>query len=750
MSPTFDPIVPWPAIALFGAVVMGLTLWAYRRRLRGSEGRWRWLALGLRVAAVVLCLAAAARPSLVVMQKVKQTAAIVFLLDDSSSMGIADEANGRTRFEAARKALDEGVAAVGKLGVKIDTKTFRFNERLHEFQPNDNTPPTGTATALGTALDAAVKETEGTKLVSIVVLSDGNNNAGPAPLQVASRLKTRGVPVLAVGYGKEGAGDASRDLIARDLVAGPLVFVKNEPAIRGTVVARGFPDKEIEVGLYVEDEKTPVATKRIKPKGGNAVIPITDLKWIPQRPGETKLTLKVKPVEGELVPTNNEISTYVTVQSGGLAVLYLAGPGTVWETKFLIRALDAAPEIQAKTVVLRQPVALDPTILPDEELAPGKYDVIILGDVPASFFTPLQLQAMRACVQRGAGLMMLGGRSSFGAGGWAGTPVADVLPTEIGPNDGQIEPPEGQGVQAVPNQTAMENYVVRLGPTVSDSLRIWTELPPIPGANRLGRPKATAQILATIGDGEPLMVAQDLPPGRVLAFGGETWPWARLSDLTQTAHKKFWRQAILWLAHKEDAGSNEVKLALDRRRVAVGQKLDLTITARDAKGEPITDARFQTTIEAVTPPGGGAAPKAEPVEVFNQGTEWRGSHFVTGKPGEYRVTTVGTRNGEEIGRASARFLAFQDDRELENPAADFALLRQLMEITGGAQLAKTRGQTTLTPEGLAAAIRSIDAETVTDTVRQKEVRLWDNWPFLLIFTALLTIEWWLRKRHGWV
>ena len=30
---------------------------------------------------------------------------------------------------------------------------------------------------------------------------------------------------------------------------------------------------------------------------------------------------------------------------------------------------------------------------------------------------------------RGAGLMMLGGRSSFGAGGWADTAVADVLPT---------------------------------------------------------------------------------------------------------------------------------------------------------------------------------------------------------------------------------------------------------------------------------------------------------------------------------
>lgn len=747
MSPTFDPIAPWPVLALFAVGVLGATAWGYSRRLKGTEGRWRWLAVGLRVAAVLLCLAAAARPSLVVMQKVKQTAAIVFLLDGSSSMGITDEANGRSRYDAARKALAEGQAAVAKLPVKIEARTFRFDDRLRELTPTDAGPPAGTATALGTAFDAAVKETAGTKLVSIVVLTDGANNAGPAPLQVASRLKTQGVPVLAVGYGKEGAGAASRDLIARDLIAGPLVFVKNEPAIRGTIAARGFPDHEVEVGLYVEDEPTPVATKRVKPRGPNAVIPITDLKWIPQRPGETKLTLRIKKEDGELVATNNQISTYVTVQAGGLAVLYLAGPGTVWEQKYLVRALDASPEIQAKTIVLRQPVADDPSVLPDEELAPGRYDVIILGDVPAAYFTPLQLQLMSSAVAKGAGLMMLGGRSSFGAGGWANTPVGEILPVVIGPNDGQLEPPEG--VKAVPNPTGLENYVTRLAPTASDSLKIWAELPPLPGANRLGRPKPTALILATAGAGEPLMVAQDVSSGRVLAFGGETWPWARLNETTQTAHKKFWRQAVLWLAHKEDSGSQEVKLVLDRRRVAVGQKLDLTVTARDAKGEPITDAQFQTTVEPIRPPGGGAAPRAEPVEVFNQGTEWRGSHFVTGKPGEYRVTTIGTRNGQEIGRASARFLAFQDDRELENPAADFALLRQIMDLTGGSQLARTKGQT-VTPEGLAAAIRSIDADAVTDTQRQREVRLWDNWPFLLIFTGLLTAEWWLRKRHGWV
>ena len=33
--------------------------------------------------------------------------------------------------------------------------------------------------------------------------------------------------------------------------------------------------------------------------------------------------------------------------------------------------------------------------------------------------------------KRGGGLLMLGGRRSFAEGGWAGTPVAEVLPVEF-------------------------------------------------------------------------------------------------------------------------------------------------------------------------------------------------------------------------------------------------------------------------------------------------------------------------------
>ena len=85
-------------------------------------------------------------------------------------------------------------------------------------------------------------------------------------------------------------------------------------------------------------------------------------------------------------------------------------------------------------------------------------------------------------------------------------------------------------------------------------------------------------------------------------------------------------------------------------------------------------------------------------------------------------------------------MVYQDDRELENPAADPALLKQISEITGGAALRS---------EDLAKHLKALGPEA-SEYVTQVERRLWDNWPFFLIFVALLSAEWALRKAKGWV
>ncbi|SIO60881.1 Uncharacterized membrane protein [Singulisphaera sp. GP187] len=739
MNVSFDPISSWFVVAVAALIVTGLTVWAYAQRMRGTTGRWRWFALGLRLASVLLCVLAALRPSVILQEKKKQPASVVFLLDDSKSMQFKDEAGGKSRWEAARAALELARPVAKNLGPNLDVKYYRFNSTLREeVSPSSekaDEEPNGRETALGDALLEAVKRQAGTQVASLVVISDASNNAGYNPLVAARRLRAQQIPITAVGVGSESAGPTSKDISIRGFEAGPSVFVKNQLQIKGSLAVRGFPKQPIELEMLVDGKS--VAKTTLEAPMGTEVLQIKGLKYIPQTPGEKLLTLRVKPKDQELLTTNNESSTFINVLSGGLNVLFIQGPSSPWEYKYWNRAVTSSPDIQGDVVVLRKPADNGVSELDDAVFAPGKYNVYILSDVPANFLSPKQQQLLTMAVEKdGAGLIMLGGRSSFGSGKWENTPIAGILPVKISASDGQLEPKDG--IRFDPQTSGLENYLFQIGPTREESKRIWATLPPLTGTNRFGEPKANAMVLARSGDpnAEPLMIASDSGAGRVVAFGGETWVWPRASEQGQAAHRRFWRQVTFWLSHKEDEGEDKVKLTLDTRKVSVGETLGFTVTARDAKNVPIPNLTYQAAVTIE-----GSKTPEDPVPVYKEGEAARGSYPAIGQPGLYRVTVVAKRNGQEVGRDSSRFIVNQDDREMENPAADLDLLRQMAETTGGQYLPS---------EGLPKYLKSLNGKLSTESMTQIEHKIWDNWPFFLIFTAFLTLEWWLRKRHGWV
>jgi len=745
ISASFNPIGPWPLLLIASLAVVVLTVWAYARKLRGPGARWRWVALGLRLLAVLLCLLAALRPSVILQEKKKQAASIPFLIDSSKSMSMQDEPNGQTRWAAANKTLEEGVAAARKLDPDIEVPIFRFDSKAAQPKPDEaKVPdPEGRDTRLGTAMIEVEKQQSegGRRPACIVILSDYSSNEGTNPVVAARRMRDQQVPVITVVYGSSIAGAGSRDIAVREITAGPTVFVKNKLEVRGTLSAHGFGGRTLDVELYVEGQTLPAAKTRVKVPDGADSVPITGLEYIPKTPGDQKITLKVAPQDGELVVANNEISTFVTVLSGGLNVRFLQGPGVTWDYRFLMWSIMTSQDIEVEGAVIRRPAAGDKSEVDDGEFTPGKYDVYILGDMSADFLTRKQHKMLAQAVTSGAaGLMMLGGRNSFGPGGWGRTELADILPVEMHPEDGQIEPPGG--VSFVPSALGLDSYLLQVGSSREDSARLWAGLPPLQGANLFGQPKQNAVILGTTSGAnpQPMMLTVETGRGRAIAYAADTWVWARTA-LGRPVHRKFWRQVIFWLAHKENQGEDQVKLAIDRRRAGVGQSVDITVTGRTAKGEPLTDVVYETKVErqGVIPPAPTPAP--EPVDLYTRGDEWKGSYAATGEPGDYKVSVVARRNGQEVGNDHARFLVYQDDRELENPAAEPALAKQIAEITGGESVP---------PEQLVKYLKSLDHAGYTEYISPTEHRVWDNWPFFLLFTALLTAEWWLRKKHGWV
>ncbi|MFM1801871.1 MAG: hypothetical protein RJA81_1223 [Planctomycetota bacterium] len=757
MSFSLSPAGGWFLWTLTSLFVLVFSYLAYRERLRPDSPFRRSARIGfaLRILALIVTLFASLRPTIVLTIKREEPALLLFQVDSTRSMTLSDEAAGRSRWDLASELVQKAKEEITAIGPPLEAAYQKFDRDVYEYKPDLPSTPKGNESGIGTALNNGPERLGGKRVASIYLLSDGANNSGIPPMTAAQKLKSLRIPVNVVAFGSPNQSDSIRDIAVKDLIAGPTVFVKNRLEIKANIVSRGFQGKPLTAQLFEEGKPDPVATTVFDAPENGKPMAIRDLAYIPEEPGEKRLTLKILPVDGEITTTNNETGTYVNVLKGGLNALYIQGPAFSWEYRFLARALDASPDIRVDLAVLRRPASLSEGDLDDSLLDTGKYDVYII-DAPSSVLTPGQIQKIAKNVENGAGLLMLGGRLSFGGGAWAGTAVASLLPVEIANNAEPYEP-EG-GLKIVPTNAASESYITRIAADPSQSSEIWQKLPPIPGAHQFGQIKPNAAILLETEDQKPLLVSQELGRGRTLAFAGETWVWPRGSILsdddqnTEIAHRRFWRQSILWLAHKENQDESPIVLTLNQRLMTINSPLDFSVEAKNSKGDAIEGVSFETSVELIAPSNLTEKDleltiEEEPlrakqsVDVFVQGSEATGRYLTKGVPGEYRMTVTGRVNGEVIGVDSSRFLVWQDDREMEPPTADPDLLSAIANSTGGK---------VLKPEELLKELKAIDLRQFSEFESQEERRLWDNWPLLLLFISLITTEWIVRRKSGMV
>ncbi|HVX62059.1 MAG TPA: glutamine amidotransferase [Pirellulales bacterium] len=747
VSPVGGPWVVALAIALLAAL-----LWFGPSGSKLTPGRRRVLA-ALRLIVILLMALALLRPTIVRTKMTKQSATLIVLVDRSRSMLVTDAIGNKSRWEVVKGALGDSLPQLDKLAEDLEIKVYEFDSGLQklDYQPQHlqlDEQPAGEQSAIGAAIDEAVKAEAGKRLSGVLLLSDGAQRAYPPhdmpPQLAARRLADLGCRLYAIPFGQARGPGQSRDAAIEDMLAAERVFVKNKLPVAGAVRLAGLENQQVAVQLLVETapgKMEPVATRQLESRQDGEQLPV-ELVYPPKVPGEFKITLRAAEQPGELVTTNNEMSTFVTVLKGGVNVLYLDGSLSP-EQKFLRWSLDASPDIKLDYIRIR--ADRNETRPPDllERLKPGKYDVYMLGDLDSDAFDKEELEQLRATVEQGAGLIMMGGLHSFGAGGYGSTVLADVLPIMIGRFERQQFGENiredlhlGGKTKMQPTAYGVSQFLMLLAPA-SDKEKnaaAWARLPPLEGANHFAGLKQGANVLAESDDRQPLLVASNFGNGRVLAFAGDsTWHW--WMEGHEAEHKRFWRQVVLWLARKDESNEGRVWVKLDRRRHAPGSRVEFSAGANTAEGEPIVDGAFEA--EVVRPDG-----KRIPVTLRKQGDEMRGAFLDAQDAGDYTVVVNVKHDSEPLGASQARFLVYDQDLELNNPAADVGALESLAAMTEGKSLAPEQLPSLL--DELKAGAKSLEIET------QSKETLWDRWPFFLIFVGVLALEWVLRKRWGLV
>ena len=748
MSVHFEPVWSW-TLTLIACVAMLAVVWlGYPRRIRHLPTAWRRTLIALRLAILLLLCLLLLRP-LVVFESQDQSDSILYILTDiSRSMQTEDNPGGGTRRQALLKILEAAESDLKVIGKKTEIRFRDFSDSLKTVQAPGETAD-GTMTANGKVLELLSEEMGKDRVPAVIFLGDGRQAASGAldvdPIQAARLYGKLQRPIYSVGFGSTEASAASLDLALDELDLSREVFQGNVLPIRVKLRASGAQGQPVRIRVLLENR----TGKQDGETGDMVPVPVTgetrpiamhtpqtaseesyiQLQIAPEQFGDLKLAVEAEPLPGEVRKTNNRVETIIRVRRGGIRVAYfdIVRPEQKW-----VKQINDSSRIQLDYQWIRSGEFQGRNRIPERFFVPGNYDGFIIGDVPADAFTAQQLQEIAICCNRGAGLMMTGGRENFGKGGWGKTVLAPLFPIELPPENQQLTDPQ----KMLPSRDGLSHYVMQIAAPDQNRSR-WNQLPPLSGANLLvPRQASLAQLLAVSDSGHPLLIGQTVGTSRVLVFAGDTtWQWSMQGYSEE--HTRFWRQMIFWLTRKETDDETPVWVLANPRDLTPGQPTELSCGARDAVGQPIVDATFELS---VTDPRGTSIPLTP-----RSGIGMSLADFSqTLDAGDYWVRVKASKDGQPIaGIATTRFHVNARDPELDDPSSDFSLLREISHSSGGEFF---------TPDAFLERINqwANDGLPGIALTRQERMSLWDNWPVLLLLVLLMASEWAIRKKRGLV
>lgn len=756
---------PWPGWAWLLAAIASATLavWSYRR-LQGS--RWLRSITGLLRAVLLLLLAfLVAGPVLRLPRERTEPDWVLVLADRSRSMTVADapapggapDAPGLTRDAQLGRAFSVNQPFWKALGEARRVVYLGFDAGTRELGADaDGLPrlgePAGERTELGPALEAALQRAAARPVSGVVVLSDGRTQQPPAR-QLLRRMEAEGVPIFTVPLG---SAEPAGDLAVRSAEAPQRAFVNDEVPIDVEVERSAGARGPMRVSL-VDDATGRVLDRVEVPDPGRPGVERVTLTARSGAPGETTWSVVVEGQGRDLVPANDRRVCRIELVDRPIRVLYVEGYPR-WEYRYLKTLLVREKLIESSVMLLSadrdfaQEGNVPISRLPRSAEEFAAFDLVILGDLPGSFLTSQQAEAIRDLVAtRGSGVLWIGGQR-FTPGSWKGSPLEELLPFR-----GSLElQPSTDAVTMKPTEEARRLGLLKLGDpgtppwpdSLSDPRTGWSRLEWSQKIDPRGL-KPTAQPLATTASGDdgqarPLLIGMRYGAGQSLYLAtDETWRWRY--GRGEILPERFWVQMIRHLARAAvDGRERPVRLDVQPRRVQIGDPVRIEAQVVDARAEGSVPPAVNVRVEARGAEGAGAEGAAGPadegslVELVSQ-PESRGRLAATVFPdqaGRFAVTLDDPRLAPLLkDRPTVEFEVVRPDDELARPETDHALLAAMARETGGR---------VLTAEEIPTLAERLPNRAVTIENPVIE-RLWNTPLALGVLLLVAGLEWTLRR-----
>ena len=743
----------WVLALLIVAAATGLA-WLIRSRLARAAPvmrSWRaWVIWGLQTLLAALLLLLLWQPAITVAELKPQQNIIAILVDDSRSMALSED--GATRQAQAIKALQSGVLA--SLDRSFQTRLYRVDDAPARIDSLKDLAPNAPSTRIGDSLKQLSEETSDLPIGAVVLLSDGDDNAGGIGADAINALRARHIPVHTVGFGRE---RAQHDVEIDDAVVAPRALAGSRLAAKITLHQRGYAGAKIDLTVRdVSAGPAKLLASRTIILGPEGNLQTETLMFDIGGAGARTLQIAAAPLPGEENTANNTVTRLVNAGSDARRILYMEGEPR-WEYKFIRQAEEDDRMVQIASIDRTSENKLYRQGLSDpKELADGfpsraedlfAYQGLIIGSVEAGYFTAGQQELIREFVdRRGGGLLLLGGQFALADGGWNASNLTElmptILPTQAGTFHREQDPKNGTShTTAELAPVGMDSIITRLVDDPVANAAKWKKLPYLMDYEDPGTPKPGAAVLADMitpeGRTLPLLITESFGRGRtaIMATGG-SWRWQMSSPLGDTAHDLFWQQLLRWLVSDTPghvAASVPAQILLDNGAMT------LTAEVRDQQYNPAPDAKVEAHI--LGPSGVNALVEMTPTP--DSPGQFQAA-WSAPKTGAYLTEVTAQRADpstgtvKELGRDVLTFQRMDGVAESFHTEQNRELLERLATQTGGqywkpADLGKLAGAIPFSEAGV--------------TMRETK----DLWNLPLVFLVLLLLrfsEWWLRRKWG--
>ncbi|MXZ75415.1 MAG: hypothetical protein F4207_11625 [Gemmatimonadetes bacterium] len=716
---------------LIAFILVGILIYGLSRRLFSQlSPAAAWGLIGLRIAAAAVALAVLSDPVSRMVLERTESPRLAVLVDTSASMGLTDRLGRRNEVLASVLSGD----ALHALESRHRVHRYRFAENLSPLPEDviDSLSTEGTGTDIGGAMSFLEGGSGAGRFGAAVLVTDGNFTAGRDPLRVAEDLD---MPVYTVGIGDT---LGVRDIGVSHLAVNEVVYTGSNVPIEVGVRGRGFGS--VRVPVILRDEGRILQSEEVTLDDTDEERTVV-FHVVPETEGIHRYQVEVPELDGEITAGNNRREFAISVLKSGLRVLYIEGAPRA-DMGFLKRSMEKDANLEVTSILFRPDDRTFPEPMPASRTDWFSYDLVILGSVDYERIRPWAPLLVAFVEERGGGLIAFGGPHSFEMGGYAGTPVGDLMPFAIAASA------RGLSEEAfVPDLTSdgRTHPITRLDDDPAESERRWLELPPLPGMNQVGRAKPGATVLArhptwrTEDERTPVIAEHRYGQGRVLAIAAQgLWRWDLMmwgSGGTNAAYERFWNNAVRWITVRE--GSRRIRVVSDKLQYHGGETIRFDGQVYDENYRPVEGAELTVTVRP-------AQDEADALQI-NLTSTGQGFGRYAGRlqflpAGAYSFEASAVLSGVPIGTDRGGFVVGEAGAEFERTRMNRELLVQLADMTGGGFYL---------PSDIDRMADDIELDEIT-VQESRTVSLWNHPGVLALLVCLLAAEWFYRRYLGMV